>query len=666
MSVPELLTQWQDAERQLGDPEAVETAASQLPDRYAWLLRIMEALDLGEPGPARLLADRAREAGHPDLGGLLEILTTPRDAGAEAADPILARVAAADGDAIAGIPVVDLLRCLATARTGRPGTPGEELAGCAGAGPLLRAATMLLTDDRHDVYTSPLTASISLRADQLQMAARAVQITGTTRREHIQAHYDGQLALTLPHARWPALAHDIEDGDLTQWAHTRTPWTGAHDQTIFSLMSAPEEARRAFLGGILRRIARDLPLGRFAGITRPVRAAFSLACRIPGLEGLAIQIAVLQLRTDRVDPTFDGNAVVLLTQLWAKRQTFPGPIQLMLAESLTEASGLGADPADLLDALTTRLAHLPSTAAGAVLLASALRTPPQQLVASLESAGCPPQRLRHLMGMHAAASGFHAQALRAVPRLLEEPADPAAASQLMELILSGLHTPEGLAEALVEPFIAALDALAHPEISPSLWAGLAGRPAIQAVFTDTHRDAAIRAARQPTEGSRERAAALLVLGLLGADAARDAVREVGRELRSRPAADAADLALEVLAWLHAWDPTLARTGEAGAKALTRFLMRSGGAPADAAAQRWQLTGQPLRGAVDWFLAQHRDGPPPPPWRFLIEQVLTPPQVVAHVYSAALAELDTAGCDSMTELVPALQLAVRARLMGDRK
>ena len=180
MSEHDLLARWRRAEDAIGDARAVDDAAASLPPRLAAIVQAMEVLDGGDPALVASLAS-ALAADHPDIAATLTLLLTP------AIEVDIEALGAVEGTR--ELPYGDLLKALHVARTGRPAVATTaRLALDAGYRPVLHAAYRLLSDDQTATFTNPLVHAFSPRADQLQVAARAVQITGHTARTRTAHH----------------------------------------------------------------------------------------------------------------------------------------------------------------------------------------------------------------------------------------------------------------------------------------------------------------------------------------------------------------------------------------------------------------------------------------------------------------------------------------------
>ena len=654
---PAAVRAWQQAESALGDAEAVAAAARTLPPRLAVLLRALDALDAGDPEAVRALADEVADD-HPQVTAILRLLLSP-------ASPDLGANTAASNSAL---PFADLLRMVAAARTGRPAKPSPALQQVAGYRPILLSALHLCADDRTEVYANPLVRVFSPRAEQLQMAARSVQIVGRPRMDRIAAFLKAAPALRLSDARWPGVDAKPPPGDLVDWASRRAPWTDDHDQRVSDALSASEADRRALLGMILRRIHRDLTLGRITGMARPVRAAVSLAQSLPDEADLTTQVAALQLRVDHFDPEAHAPDASLLVAQQAWRDADLSTADRLALSRLFLSEGRDAvDPANLRAALQHLMAHTPDAEeAGERLLQLAARANPQDVHTGLVAAGAPKPRLRHLLALHAAGTGFLEHALKAIPFLTREGAAPAALSQILRTVAGNLarqESPPDISAALD----AALMAMSEAQVPPSAWAPLLAsehtREAARAYVT------AILQAPPSSTDPADVAGFLLATSLFGHHTQRrDAVRDLGRTLRNLPGTEADTLALKVVAWLFAWNAAVARDLIADALLpISRFLMRNDGEPATQAATqlvRGGLTGPEQSGAISWFLHEGQDALGSAPFRALLLDLLSVPAHALPAFREVVQTFDLQPHRTLSEAAVALQDAVNAHLNAE--
>ncbi len=666
MSKPEkreLVAAWRAAEAALGDPSAVEAAARTLPPRLGVLLRALETVDAGDPHAIADLARACRDD-HPDVAALLDLLDpagaaadvgAPSKAGADRpseAAPTPPRWA--DVPETVELPFRDVLTAFSVARTGRPGPSAPRLDVAARYRPVLHAVHRLLVDDRDALFTNPVIAAFSPRADQLQMAGRAAQMLGHAGRSALAAHLGEAMSLHLDPARWPEL-EDRAPGDLGRWGRTRAPWVRDHDEAVAALLApaGPPGGERAeadslaplhhALGAILRRVARDVPLGRLAGMARPVRAAFNLAWRLDPDSDLTRQIAALQLRLDRFDPEVRARSGQLLLALHAAT-----PPRLRAAERAALARESLAEPHDVVSPAERKAAALALMAwgedeeAAEALLAHARQAPPAALISDLQAAGTPKPRLIALMGLHAASHGYAKPALGAVERLARDGIvgmlPPLTRALAAALNRADADLPADVPDALA----AAVDALSQVD-APEAWLPWLSLPAVRARVDDRVRatlDAQLLGAREApadAEDARGWAARLLAADALDGDAG-SVVRDLGRALRPMPETVADALVWRVLGHLTATAPARATELLHGAAApLARRLARRDGAPARDALAALDVRGTILVGAVDALFRGGLDAPPGP-WRARLSEAL---DVAATADPAARAALQAA-------------------------
>lgn len=655
MSEP-MIVQWRAAEACLGDPAAVERAARTLTPRLGALLRAMEALDAGQVAAVRALADELRDE-HPDVAITLDLLLTP----AAAVD----REALRETRVSEELPYGELLDAVHVARTGRPASEASEaLQHAAGYRPALHAVFRLLTDDETETFTNPLVQAFSPRADQLQVAARTVQLTGHTARTRLREHF-GTLAMKLDAERWPELQHEVPEGDLFGWAKSRIAWSDQHDHNVALALEQGEPIRRVALGNLLHRVGRDAALGRLTGLARPVRAAFSLAWSLDPGGPLARTLAALQLRVDRFDPDSRRTAPALYVQLWRHAEAWPPDERLLVARRLVHDARSEALPEELLAAVGLVLATSTSSAeAGDLLLELVARRPPQELNELLQRHAAPAPRRVHLLGLHAASSGFLTHGLNAVSRLAaHQPADAEAIGQILRTFVGAAmrreHWPDELTAALAQ----AVQALTASSLTLAVWGPLLAHASLAERIPAEARATLLGASDLDHADPATLAASLLALGAWGEpERQREAVRQLGRRLRAADPAAATELALQTLAWCFAWNGGAARQHTAGwLRPVSLFVLREREAHAEAALVALPSTGPVVAGAVDWYLA-HRAAPEvPQPWRERLRSLLSVPEEVRESFAAVTAEADLTGAHGLAAAASRLQEALSARL-----
>jgi hypothetical protein len=651
----DLLHRWRLAEATVGDPLAVEAATATLPPRLAALLRALEALDAGRPAEVRALAEATREH-HPDIAATLDLLLTP----ASEVDREALRAVQVSEELPYGL----LLDAAHVARTGRPAQDvSPQLEHAAGYRPALHAVFRLLTDDETETFTNPLVHAFSPRADQLQVAARAVQITGHTARTRLAQHFGG-LAMQLSPERWPQLNDKAEDGDIEAWARGRPAWTDDHDAEVAQRLAGSPAARRSALGAILHRVGRDAPLGRLAGLARPVRAAFSLGWSLDPDSELIEVLAALQLRVDRFDPDQRSTSPALYVQLWRHAADWPIEERLRAAQAVVDHARTEALPEELLDAVGLLLARGPASAeAGDLLLELVSRRPPQEISDLLARHAAPQLRRVHLMGLHAASSGFLTHGLRAVSLLAAEPSpDAEAIGQILRTFVGAVMRREAWPDELTAAVGTATQALAASTLPLSVWGPLLAHPTL-ANLAAGHRDHLLGRADLDADDPRELAAALTLLGTWGEEAAqREAVRILGRKLRTMPDQTGSQLALGTLSWIFAWNSAAARTWTAGwLRPVSLFLLREGEVHAERAVRELPVTGPIVAGAVDWYLANSTTPTVSSAWRNRLRSLLSVPEDVADTFAQVTEQTDLTGAHGLAAAAARLQQALDARL-----
>lgn len=629
-----LLQRWREAESAIGDPARVEAAASALPARLATLLRAMEALDADAP------LDRLADD-HADIAALL---------GALQGRPIPAGV-----PETVELPFGEVIAAVVAATGGAPARTSPRLDLASGYRPVLHALHRAVTDDRTDVYTNPVLAAFSPRADQVQMALRTAQVTGFVARSRLGGRLTAD-GLRLQPDRWPDRTIDRIQGDLLFWATTRIPWDAALEATISDTLTQDEASIRRALGAVLSRLGRDLALGRTLGSAGPARAAFSLAWRLGGPRDLVTQLALLELRVERFDAEYPGRSPVLLVHLFRERAHLSAPERAAVATALlSDALGL-APEAMVAEAVLLLITTLPDPEAAAeVLLQHASRWPPHQLLSGMKSA--PPLRQVLAAGLHAASNSAWAPAVSAVARLARE-GQARATTPIVRTLCGVASRTQGPAPDLS----GAWSALAVAEAPPSTWAPAVADPAHRASLGEAAATA-LASALRPWTRDDDLAAAIVITDALG-DAAqqREAVLAVGRQLRVLAPGDAADLALRTLAWLMAWTGDRGRALVAGvARPIAAFLRRDEGQHATLAASRLPLTGPLVAGAVAWWLAEGPGRPDHGLWRDRLRSLLAVPASISALFTAVARESNLASATTLAEAAAILQRNTEARL-----
>lgn len=630
----ELLDGWRAAEAALGG----DAPPPALPPTLLSVWRAMDALDRGHAAALRSLAD-ALGAAHPDVAATLRLLLAAP--GGELAHD--------DVPETFELPYRDVLALLDVGRTGVPGVPSARLDTASRYRPVLHAFVRLCTDGRTDLYTNPIVAAFSPRADQLQAATRAVQITGCTARARLGDRLtpDG---LVLAPDRWPDIDLPLVDGDLAVWSTTRIPWTDGDDDAVEALLRQPEDDRRRALGLVLHRLKRDLPLGRLTGMVRPTRAALRLAHSLDGPDDLVVQLGVLQLRVERYDPDHPVRPAALFVHLWRDRARLRPEERVVVARALLDQARDHAEPADLHDAALILIAQTPSSEeAGETALDLTMRWPPDVLLSGLARYEAAVLRKVHIAGLHAASAGFFTQALAATRRLATEPApDEAAVGQLIQAIVSALaHQPDQ-----TDRVASGLRDLAPARLPLSVW----GPALLDPDLASRLGDAALAMLRDiPTREQHpaDRATRLV----LDADP-RQAIRQLGRTLRGLPPPVAACLALRTLALLYAWNPAQARSLRLAP--LTAWLLHD---LTSLLAARDQLPrrGPLVVGAVDWWLHVGQDHHDDEAWRDRLRVLLQVPPAYAAGLTESARTTDLRGARRVPDAVATLQRSLSARL-----
>ena len=674
-----LLERWRAAEADLGRPgraRALDGAEARsrppLPPRVWAIALAMEALDRGDPAEIARVADRVAQAQaddpdaphHPGVAALLRTLLAPPGTtppGALAGVPETVE-----------LPTTELIAVVDRARAGvfAPAPPRLELA--AKYRPLLHAAHRCCTEVQGEVYSNPVIAAFSRRADQLQLGVRAAQITGFLSASRLAAALteDG---LHLDAERWPDPLIQLSADDPMFWATTRIPWSDRLDRAIAALLSREAGARTTTLGAMLARIAREVEAGRIAGLTRPVQAAFSLAWSLPGRPELQTQLALLQLRIERFDPEHTGRAPTLWLHLLQHGAHLNDGDRLAVARRvLSEA--LAVSPPELVeDAAWIVMAESPDAdEAAEALLQRCARWSPERLAGRIATAGTAPghrplnpTRVALIRGLHAAS---HASWTAAIAAMLELAAAGEAPRVGAILRCAAASCARG-APAPGDDLIQVWDALAGAPLA--VWAPALVDPHLSGTIGPAHRagvlDAALaeadRAGATAPPAAEATAARALCLHALGADAAaRQVILELGRYLRAAPPATGADLTLQVIAWWFSWSPAQGRAlMEGPGRPLAAALMRSQAAPVQGAIQRFPLTGPLPGGAVDWWLTLGPDRPDGAAWRDRLRALLSVPPHLADLLTQVAHTADLRASTSLGEAAATLHRCLVARL-----
>jgi hypothetical protein len=630
----DLLGAWRVAEAALGH----DTPPPALPPALLAVWRAMDALDRGLAANLRALADELGAA-YPDVAATLRlVLAAP--GGDLAHDDVPETIE---------LPYRDVLALLDVGRTGVPAVPSARLETASRYRPVLHAFVRLCTDGRTDLYTNPIVAAFSPRADQLQAATRAVQITGCTARARLGDRLtpDG---LVLAPDRWPDIDLPLVDGDLAVWSTTRIPWTDGDDDAVQALLTQPEVDRRHALGLLLHRLQRDLPLGRLTGMVRPARAALRLAHSLDGPSELVTQLGVLQLRIERYDPDHPVRPATLFVHLWRDRARLRPEERVVVARALLDQARDHAEPADLHDAALILIAQTPSSdEAGEAALDLTMRWPPDVLLSGLARYEAAVLRKVHIAGLHAASAGFFTQALAATRRLATEPApDEAAVGQLIQAIVSALAHQRDQSDRVA----AGLRDLAPARLPLAVWGPALLDPDLRARIGD----AALAMLREiPTREQHpaDRATRLVLDG-----DPRHAIRQLGRTLRGLSPPLAARLALRTLASLYAWNPTQARALRLAP--LTAWLLHD---PTTLLVARDELPrrGPLVVGAVDWWLHVGQDQVDDEAWRDRLRVLLQAPPAYAAALTEAARTTSLRDARRVPDAVATLQHSVSARL-----
>jgi hypothetical protein len=641
---------WLAAERAIGDAGAVAEAAAALDPTSAALLRAMEALDAGDADAVEALATELR-TDHPDIAAVLDVALAPRTG----VDPALNRSAPETVE----LPLPDLLAVFAEARVGRPSRPSARLAEEAGYRPVLHAVFTLMTDDRSEVYANPFLRHLLPRADQLVLASRAQQMLGHTAVDRLR-HFLGDLAIRLEPPRWPRVVETKTPGDVDWWARTRSPWTADHDATVDTLLEADEPTRLAAVGTILRRVARDLPHGRLANLSRPVRAAVSLVWKTEAPSALKAQLLSLQMRTDHFDPEVETSSVPLLLGVWGARDELSPRARAVVAEALLDAPRGELPDEALGEVAMAAMAQTPtSERAGELLLELAARLPPDVLIQGLEDAAADAHRQRHLAALHAASAGFAPISLRAIAPLLDRPGtapDEVAVSQVLRTVTGTLSRREELPEGTEAAFATAMTALAAAGVSARPWGPVAAVPRWADAVSPRAREVALARTNPISLDPEETAASLCVLGAWGGDdALREGVRRLGRRLRQLEPPDAEDLALQTLGWVYAWNAEGGREATSGRlKPLSMYLLRKGGASAASASARLTPGVPATAGVLDWYLQEGQQVTRAGAWRRLLRGLLAVPPDLADDFRRLSDHADLSGANSLPAAAALLQ------------
>ncbi|NOY25880.1 MAG: hypothetical protein GXP62_08410, partial [Oligoflexia bacterium] len=195
---------WRAAEASLGRPRAFQRAVSQLPPRQGLILRAMGALEDGRRDQVMSVADQARTA-YPDLAAVLDLLVMP----ASSIDPTRIRKEARQAGIAnpAALPMLDLLRSLAVARTDQATPPSRALRAAKKGRPALAAVVVALTSRAEQVQYEKRLRRWSPRAEQVVVTARACRAEWGVDDPWLKEVFDPVL-LQLPRERWPDLYQD--------------------------------------------------------------------------------------------------------------------------------------------------------------------------------------------------------------------------------------------------------------------------------------------------------------------------------------------------------------------------------------------------------------------------------------------------------------------------
>ena len=552
------LQKWKRAASTIGRPRALERAANKLPDRLAWLLRGLGALDQGHRSAVREVARQAEAAGQGEVAAVLNVMLAAPDS----LDPTAVRKEAKRAGLGAGMPLpfLDLLRLLAAWRSGKRTIKNTALRRYEQHRPMLQALNHALSTSSSANYNWPNLHKLSLHADQVVAAVRQLDTYGHLDVRFIERNYSGDL-LRLTPARWPDLTPGMSL--VGAWRKGEGDWPGH-----FPLPTDPAVQRR-LLSGILIRMHQQIMDGRLAGLSSPAECVLVLAQDL-GLHKLRPLLNDLFLRL-----------------LWLDTQHVPPELLdrlLTRARTTAEVTALGALAVEL-EELTPRQLRAAIFWAAARPDADDAAEVLQEILDSVEPAQLP----RHTLTKHLCDAGVDAwrrgwlemvfdqytehslQALQGLTRLVEHAPDlQALAERFSELVIE-LDLDSRSHRQACDAF---LIALAGKSADPSVWGPLlSAEMPMHRWPAEVLRVIAQIAARDPSGLSAAEQMVLLEASVIAGQEERTEalLKQIGRQLvRMRPQRDAVRHGLLLLGAICTAEPRIAG---AGVSALSRFVAR---------------------------------------------------------------------------------------------
>ncbi len=552
----------------------------------------------------------------------------------------------------------DLMEAWKVTRTGRPGPWNQAFLAAAGARPFLHNAFRLLVDDQTEVFSNPVLAALSPRANDLQLLSRAAALTPHTAVAALQGHLGRPLRVDTDPADWPALHEQVTPGDLLAWRRTRAPWTSAHGQEIQSLLAGDDrKAMERALCLILQRVGRDVPLGRLTGLANPVRAAQALASRLLPATELPTQLAVLQVRTDHFDPEVQVPDAALTVHLWRHRAQFRPETVLEIGRRVVAMNHLQLPPDVIREATWHQMAHLADPiAAGDQLLESARGVHPQQAIDELKAAGASAGRMRHLMCLHAACVGYLKPAFGGIPHLANEPEAARILSQVLRTAMAEAGRRGGLDDDAQAALTVAIEAMAAAGVASPAWAPLLGLPGVLDGMADDTREAILTVARQAGPTADAHAASIAMMARWGEPGdLKLQVRLLGRWLRSLHGAASTKAALDVIAWWFTWDPKMGRELVDGAGwPVVGFLARHEARAVNALIGELPFDPAPRAGLLDWWFHGGKALLPADVWRSRLLSLIKVPDWAQQMFEQLLPTVELREASSLAEAITTLQ------------
>lgn len=583
-------SEWAGVDAAIGRPRALERVVERIPPRLAWLARALEALDDGRREQINAVARGAATAGFLDISWVLDVVL----ADPAKLDPTAVRKAAktAGVDRDADFPFLDLLRSLTAYRAKRPSPPAAALRKACDAAIALKAATDTVTATGRSTYRYHNLEKRLPRAAQVATAAQRVRIGARVDRTWAKQAF-GTALVDYDPARWPDLGGATPQAQILRRIAEGTSWNDGHDVVCAWLYARPAVEQRAWLGVLVRHIAKQVAAGRVRGLLGAVEAAAHLASHQRDLADLTVQLTSLEARLSWLQ----GEATALPELLWKQRSRLAPAEILALAREITNIADIG-DPAVEREAYAFVLAHPDTPLAVLNGLLEPFHLDRRALEAALAPCNPTPGRRDLVLALHAAAVGDAPRALLAVPRLVAAGQVEGAA----HLAMSAFDAAERLDDRAVAPVIAALTGT---DAGPSI---LAVARLASAVRDRSAIAAAVRRwVNTPGPEPEIRGALIAAAALSGAnDVITTLVADEGRRLRTLAPADAERRAIELIAAaLDLTDAAIDAPLHEVLAPFDRFLRRNGDDGALQAVQYVRVDHPHAAGMVAWFL-RHRD------------------------------------------------------------